>query len=403
MNISYSKSHSITSKIIAAAIFNLVCFINIGMPLATVPVFVHHQLGYNSIIAGISVSAAYLATFFTRPGAGKWLDTKGPKSGVIIGLTISALGGFFIFIAILFTHQPLLALILIILGRFCAGASESWASTGVNVWNMGRVGIENATHVISWNGVTSYGGMAIGAPLGVFLASQKNPIIGGLSGIAILTMVLALLSIALAATYPAIKPIVTNQRLPFIKVFKRVFAYGSCLGLATVGFGSIEAFIALYFIAQHWSGSGIVLTLFGSFFVLIRFIFKNAILRYGGYIVSIVSLITETIGLFLLAFQPSIIGAYIGAALTGCGFSLIYPALGIIAISKVNPENKGSALASFSLFLDIALCISGPVLGFIQYHFSYKALFMSASFSTFCSVILAYVLYYRAKSSSIKI
>ena len=401
MILSYLKPKPITLKILAAAIFNLVCFINIGMPLATIPVFVHRQLGYNSIIAGIAVSAAYLATFISRPGAGQWLDTKGAKSAVIIGLGISACGGLLTILALLFIHQPLMALIIILLGRFCMGISESWASTGVNVWNIGRVGIENATHVISWNGVTTYGGMAIGAPLGVYLASQPIGFIGGLSGFSILTVILASASMLLASTYPAIIPVPTAKRLPFTKVFKRISAYGCCLGLSTIGFGSIQTFIALYFISNHWTGSAIALTIFGVSFAMIRFIFKNSLLKYGGYIVSIISLITETVGLLLLATQTSIIGAYIGAALTGCGFSLIYPALGVIAISKVSSENKGAALASFSLFLDMALFISGPLLGLIQSHLGYDYLYLSASFFAFCSVLLTYGLYYQNKKSSI--
>lgn len=401
MTLSYLKPSPITLKILAAALFNLICFINIGMPLATIPVFVHKQLGYNSIIAGIAVSAAYLATFISRPLAGQWLDIKGAKSAVIIGLGVSACGGMFTLLALFFTHQPLIALILILLGRFCMGISESWASTGVNIWNIGRVGIDNATHVISWNGVTTYGGMAIGAPLGVYLASQSNDWVGGLSGFSVLTIIMASLSMLLASTYPAIIPVPTQKRLSFTKVFKRIFAFGCCLGLAAIGFGSIQTFIALYFITNHWTGSAIALTIFGISFVMIRFIFKNSLIKHGGYIVSIISLITETTGLLLLATQPSVIGAYIGAALTGAGFSLIYPALGVIAISRVSTENKGTALASFSLFFDIALFISGPLLGLIQSHLGYHYLYLSTSFFAFCSVLLTYALYYQSKRDSV--
>lgn len=392
-----SKQHAITFKILAAALFNLICFINIGMPLATIPVFVHHSLGYNSIIAGISVSSAYFSTLITRPMAGKWIDTRGPKSSVIIGLVISASGGLCTLIASFFTHMPFLALGIILISRFCMGASESYASTGVNLWNIGRVGVKNATHVISWNGVTSYGGMAIGVPLGYYLANHHNALVGGLAGFSILTFVMAGLSSILASTYPAIAPVHTNQRLSFTKVFGLVFSYGSCLGLATVGFGSIQTFIALYFISQHWSGSAIALTIFGISFVIIRFIFKNSIEKLGGYIVSIFSLITETVGLICLASQSSVAGAYIGSALAGCGFSLIYPALGVIAISKVSAENRGSALAAFSLFLDIALAITGPLLGIVQYHLGYHYLFITAALSTLTGCILTYILYIQNK------
>ncbi|MDI2091041.1 MFS transporter [Commensalibacter oyaizuii] len=390
------KPSPITTKILAVVIFNLVCYINVGMHFTAIPLYVHKELGFNSLIAGSAVSIAYLATFLSRPQAGHWLDTKGAKSSVIIGLIISALGGIFALMTTFFSNAPLWALIMIIPARLCIGASESWASTGTNLWNIGRAGIENATHVISWNGVTSYGGMAIGAPLGAYLLKLPG-FWGGLNSIAILTTVMAALSAILASTYPAIIPQPSKTRLPFTTVFARVFPPGAGLGLATIGFGSIQTFITLYFAYNHWLGSAYALSIFGFCFVMVRFIFKNAIAKFGGYIVSITSLLVETVGLCLITFSHSVIGTYIGAGLTGCGFSLIFPALGIIAISKVGAENRGSALACFSLFLDIALFIAGPLLGAINDFWGYYWLFLSSAAFTLIGAILTYILHYQSK------
>lgn len=397
MPINSLKPSKITLKILAAVIFNLICYINVGMPFAVIPLFVHQQLGYNSVIAGMAVSIAYIATFLSRPGAGKWIDTKGAKSSVVIGLIVSACGGLFTLGSSYFLSQPLIALLIIILGRFCMGASESWASTGTNLWNISRVGVENATQVISWNGVTSYGGMAIGAPLGIFLTKLPG-FWGGLNSIAILTTTLAAGGAILASTYQNIPPTPsTAPRLSFAKVFMRVLPTGAGLGLGTIGFGSIQAFMALYFVYNGWNGSAYAISLFGGCFVLIRFIFKSSIDKFGGYIVSIISLSVETVGLCLIAFSHSIVGTYIGAGLTGCGFSLIFPALGIIAISTVGAENRGSALACFGLFLDIALFIAGPLLGFIHLHWGYYWLFLSAAVFTLAGTLLTYILHYQSK------
>ncbi|WP_086632504.1 MFS transporter [Commensalibacter intestini] len=401
MPINHLKPSPVTTKILAAVIFNLICYINVGMPFAAVPLYVHQQLGYNSVVAGMAVSIAYIGTFLSRPGAGKWIDTKGAKSSVVIGLIVSACGGLFTLASSFFIAQPLTALFIIILGRFCMGASESWASTGTNLWNISRVGVENATQVISWNGVTSYGGMAIGAPLGIFL-SRLPGFWGGLNSIAILTTILAAAGALLASTYQNIPPTPSSEpRLSFTKVFMRVLPTGAGLGLATIGFGSIQAFMALYFVFNNWNGSAYAISLFGGCFVLIRFIFKSSIDRYGGYIVAIVSLCVETFGLCLIAFTHSIIGTYIGAGLTGCGFSLMYPALGIIAISTVGAENRGSALAFFSLFLDIALFIAGPLLGFIHLHWGYYWLFLSSAVFTCAGIILTSILHYQSKHRTI--
>lgn len=386
---------AVTLKILAAAIFNLICYINVGMPLAVIAGFVHQKLGFNTIIAGLSVSIAYLATFLSRPSAGRWMDTKGPKGSVLIGLVVSAIGGIFLMTTNFFVTQPYFALGILFLSRFCSGASESWASAATNVWNIGRVGTEYTVNVISWNGVTSYGGMAIGAPLGLYL-SKHSHLFGGNIGIGVLTTLLAGISALLASTYESVLPVHTDKRLSFAKVFRRIIPYGSGLGLGSVGFGSIQAFIALYFIANKWNGSAVALSLLGISFVAIRFIFANAITRWGGYRVSIASFLVESIGLYFLWQSHSVLMCYIGASLTGAGFSLIYPALGVIAVSKVGPENRGSALASFSLFLDIALCFSGPVLGIIQNYFGYNLLFASAGICTLVACVLTYILFCKS-------
>jgi hypothetical protein len=51
--------------------------------------------------------------------------------------------------------------------------------------------------------------------------------------------------------------------------------------------------------------------------------------------------------------------ALAGALVTGHGCALVYPALGVEALKRVLPANRGSAMGAFSAFLDIALRTCG--------------------------------------------
>ena len=82
--------------------------------------------------------------------------------------------------------------------------------------------------------------------------------------------------------------------------------------------------------------------------------------RMGGEKVAFVSLCVEILGQVLLWMAPSAGVALAGAALTGQGFSLVFPSFGVMAVRKLSPENKGVALGAYVAFFDLALGLTGP-------------------------------------------
>ena len=54
-----------------------------------------------------------------------------------------------------------------------------------------------------------------------------------------------------------------------------------------------------------------------------------------------------------------------GALLTGFGYALVYPGLGVEAVRRAPPESRGLAMGAYTAFLDVALGFGSPALGFV--------------------------------------
>ncbi|MBB2201849.1 MFS transporter [Gluconacetobacter tumulisoli] len=376
-----TSSGSPTLRILAVVLFNLICYVDIGLPMAVVPVFVHQTLGYNTVVAGLAVSLQYLATFASRATAGRFVDGRGAKPAVVIGLATCMAAGVALMLSGAFPQRPGLSVVLLIVSRILMGVGESWTATGAILWNIGRVGAERTAQVISWNGITSYGGIALGAPVGEMLSHLPAPF-GGLLGVGMLSAVLAFGGLLAASRYAPVPPMPKGEVLPFSQVFWRVLPHGIVLACGSVGFGAISACLSLYFSARHWQGAALALTVFGLVFVLVRLLFSRQIGRQGGLRVAVASLLVESAGLLILWRSTGVLSADLGAALTGAGFSLVFPALGVEAVSRVGPQNRGAALGAFSVFLDIGIGVSGPMLGLMIQSLGYGPMFLASALFT---------------------
>lgn len=367
-------------------------YLVIGFSLAVLPVFIHHTLGYSTVVAGIVISLQYVTTFLTRGYSGKIVDLRGPKPVVLISMSSFAVSGVLLAFSGVFSSNPLLCLSILIITRLVTGCAEGMIGASPVNWAMLKAGEEHTATAISYNGIASYGALAIGAPLGVLLADRI-----GLTGIGIIIILIASFGYVTANRKKALKENKTSQRQPFFKVLKTVSPFGICLALGGLGFGAISTFITLYYQYMKWPNGALCLTVFGILFILGRVFFSKMIDRYGGLKVSIVSLAFEVLGLLILwqAKSPSI--ALAGAAVTGLGFSLIFPALGVEAVKLVAPSNKGSALAGYGLFIDISLGVTGPLVGAVADHLGMLHIYQVSAAIVFTGFIIAIVILYRMK------
>ncbi|MDD0972592.1 MFS transporter [Pseudomonas fontis] len=382
---------AVTLQVVSIVLFTFIGYLNIGIPLAVLPGYVHNELGFGTVIAGLVISVQYLATLLSRPYASRIIDNLGSKRAVIYGLAGCGLSGVFMLLSAWLQHAPWLSLASLLVGRLVLGSAESLVGSGSIGWGIGRVGAQHTAKVISWNGIASYGALAIGAPLGVLLVQQF-----GLWSMGASILLLCVIGLALAWPKQA-APIVAGERLPFLHVLGKVFGHGSGLALGSIGFGTIATFITLYYASHSWSNAALCLSLFGASFICARLLFGSLINRIGGYRVAIACLSVETLGLLLLWMAPSAELALAGAALSGFGFSLVFPALGVEAVNLVPASNRGAAVGAYSLFIDLSLGITGPLAGAIAAGFGFASIFLFAAIAACGGLLLSVYLYQQAR------
>lgn len=344
-------------------------YLAVGLPLPVIPLFVHAHLGFSNLVVGLVIGIQFLVTVLTRGYAGRVTDQEGGRRSALQGALVMAVAGLLYLVAALPGLSPAASLGVIVAGRLAAGLGESQFVTGCVSWSIASVGPQRAGLSMSWTGIAMFAALSIGAPMGMAMYQRY-----GLAASMAACIAAPLLATVIAlgtASYPSPR----GARLPFHRVVGRIWREGLGLMLQGVGLSGLTAFASLYFAARQWDSAGWVMTAFGAGFIAVRMLLGHLPDRLGGYRVAAWSLAVEAIGQALLWFAPNAGVALAGAMVTGLGCALVFPALGVEALKRVPPANRGSAMGAFVAFLDIAYGLAGPAAGVIAGHFGYAAVY----------------------------
>lgn len=366
--------------------FTFICYVSIGLPLAVLPPFVHLRMGYSAMLAGLAISVQYIATLASRPWAGRISDHLGAKVSVLWGMAACTASGALLIGAAALYRMHGLSFAVLIVSRLVLGVGESLGATGSTLWGISATGHANTARVIGFNGISTYGGMALGAPLGVVLDKHW-----GLPGIGILTILIAGTSFVIALRKSAVV-VEPGQHLPFAHVLGKVAPHGMGLALSGVSYSVLASFVTLFYASRRWDGAALCLTGFGVAFVIARIFFIRTIDVFGGFPVAKASLLVEVFGTALLWKASSPWMALAGAAVCGFGLSLIFPALGVEAVKRVPEFNRGTALGVYTAFADVSFFLVGPIAGALIGFYGYPSAFLFALISIVAALGIVFVL-----------
>lgn len=371
----------ITLLPVTLAVF--IAFLTMGMQLPVLPLHLQQNLGMDTLAIGTVIGAQFVASLLTRSWAGNFADMRGAKRAVLAGLLVVASSGVIYLISLLFVDRPASSVAILLLGRVVLALGESLLATGALGWGLGLVGPANAGKVMAWIGIAIYGAWALGAPLGVAIYHGWH-----FTGIAMAIIVVPLLPLMFITQVRAVAP-TSTKRTPFYKVMGAVWRPGLGLALASVGFGMITAFIALLFAARAWGNASLAFTAFGVAFIAARLFFAHLPDKLGGARVALVCVLIEACGQLLIWRADDATLVYFGAALTGFGYSLAFPAFGVEAVRRAPPHTRSLAMGAYVAFLDIALAVTSPLAGALAAHRGVASVYLAGAIAVALAMLVA--------------
>jgi predicted MFS family arabinose efflux permease len=93
--------------------------------------------------------------------------------------------------------------------------------------------------------------------------------------------------------------------------------------------------------------------------------------------------------------------AFIGAGLTGIGYSLVLPGFGVEVVRRVPAQNRGGALGAFVAFWDLTMGIAAPLSGVVVASEGYSAVYLVGVCGAALGVIVALILKASAAEKSV--
>lgn len=393
---SSASAQSVAVTLLPIMVAVLAGFVIIGAALPVLPLHVNHDLGFGTIVVGLVAGAQFAASVLTRIWSGSYSDAHGGKRSVVLGLVAAAVAGLLYLLSLAFVSSPTTSVAILLIGRAVLGGAESFIITGGVSWGLAMVDSGHAGKVIAWAGTAMFAALAFGGPIGTMLFASH-----GFVAIGFATTLLPLLVLILLLRTPSLPISPASTKPTFRSVIGAVWMPGFGAASSSIGYCAILIFSSLLYANHGWQPVWLAFTAFGTALIVARGLFGHLPDKFGGARIALVFVLVQSAGLLLMGLARSSTIASVGAALAGLGYSLVYPGLGVEAVRSTSPESRGLAMGIYTIFLDVAMALGSPALGWIADESGLSTVFLVSAGITFCTVAIGFDLLRRSSQRQI--
>jgi MFS family permease len=361
------RSRTLDERAVFAGIFaaTLLALLSVGAVLPVLPRYVRGPLGSGDVAVGIVIGAYAVTGLISRPFAGRLADTRGRRLAVVLGSLLAAGAG-----CLYLLPAGVGGLIA---ARLVLGAGEGMVFTAGSAWIVDLAPPGRRGRVIGFYGLAVWSGLSLGPPIGelllrlssyelVWIFAAAAPLAG------------ALVALRLPDRY---QPAPRRERSPLIAA--ESLQPGAALALASCGYAAVAGFVVLHLEARGVGHGGLVFAAFAAMVVLTRLLGGNLPDRIGPARCAAGAAAVEAAGLVTIGLAESLPVALGGALAMGAAFSLLYPSLSLIVVSRVPERRRGAGLGTFTAFFDAGVGIGAPLAGAAAALAGYRGAFLLAA------------------------
>lgn len=337
-------------------------FFGFGILNATVPPYVVDVLGGSEATAGIVMGSFAITSLLSRPFVGRFADRYGARRILLIGSVIG-LG------SMLLLELGPQTVLTVVVSRLVLGVAGAALFTGTALLAIvlappGRQG-QGASLML----VSVHGGLGLGPVLGIRV--QESFGYGGVWATVAVTSGLAGAVMALLH-----RPAQPEHHRPGPLVHRAALLPGTVTFFGVIAFNGFLTFASLYGRDVGVADVALLFTAASGTIVVVRLVAGHVPDLVGPIRAGTWALLVTVGATVTLALWQTPAGAYTGAVLLAAGISLQTPSFMPLAVAGVEAHERGSAMATFTAFFDIAGAVVGPMVGLIVAGAGYRTAFL---------------------------
>ncbi len=338
----------VTPRFLLITVAGLAYFVALGMLFPVLPRYVEDELGGGAVAVGLSVGAFGLSSAVLRPVLGAWGDRRGRRFLIMLGGLAAAVA--------IAGNVVATTVTMVVAFRLATGVGEAAMFVGVASAIQDLAPPQRRAEAASYFSISVYAGLAVGPLLGELLQEQ-------VSFDAVWLVAAASAATAGTLGWWAPSEVDPDARRPTRFLHPAALRPGSVMGVNLLAYAGFLAFIALYADEVGIGRTGLVFALFATLVVGVRLFAARVPDRMGPIATTTMAGIVSASGLVGLAVWNEPTGVFVGTAVYAIGQAFMFPALFAVAVDAAPPAQRSHAIATFSVFFDLAVGTGGFLAG----------------------------------------